>query len=220
MKRFVIALGAALIVSVSGALAQNAPPPNCVVIGNNPLTQNESDVTIGCSNMPEALAGPLTAVLTRILQQRLDPQQLMAKLNEVAALPVEGAARTVSDDQRQAIVQSLHGKPAAEVAMIAHPLVEDTAELAQSLATPLVMVGWQLQGNQIRRAAPRHLDPVQGIALVVRDAGKLPPKAEQLKAALIAGRLGPNVVSDPAMQPDAVVLWIGRRPGAAPEPPK
>ena len=87
MKRFVIALGAALIVSVSGALAQNAPPPNCVVIGNNPLTQNESDITISCSNMPEALAGPLTAVLTRILQQRLDPQQLMAKLNEVAALP-------------------------------------------------------------------------------------------------------------------------------------
>ena len=159
-------------------------------------------------------------MLTRVLQQRLDPQQLMAKLNEVAALPVEGAARIVTDDQRQAIVKSLHGKPAAEVAMISHPLVEDTAELAQSLATPLVMVGWQLQGNQIRRAAPRHLDPVQGIALVVRDANKLPPKAEQLKAALIAGRLGPNVVSDPAMQPDAVVLWIGRRPGAAPEPPK
>ena len=37
---------------------------------------------------------------------------------------------------------------------------------------------------------------------------------------LIAGRLGPNVVSDSAMQPDAVVLWIGRRPGTAPEPPK
>jgi hypothetical protein len=104
--------------------------------------------------------------------------------------------------------------------MIAHPLVADTADLAQALATPLVMVGWQLQGNQIRRAAPRHLDAVTGIALVVRDAGKLPPKAEQLKAALVAGRLGPNVVSDPAMAPDAVLLWIGRRPGAAPEPPK
>jgi len=162
----------------------------------------------------------LTAVLTRILQERLDPQQVNAKLNEVAALPVEGAARTVTEDQRQAIMRSLQGKPAAEVAMIAHPLVEDTAELAQALATPLVMVGWQLQGNQIRRAAPRNLDPVPGIAIVVRDPAKLPPKAEQLKTALIAGKLGPTVISDPAMAPDAVLLWVGRRPGAPPEPPK
>jgi hypothetical protein len=220
MKRLFIALGATLMLSVPAALAQNAPPPACVVIGTSPLTQNEADVTISCSGMPDGMAGPLTAVLTRILQQRLDPQQVIAKLNEVAALPMAGAARTVTDDQRQAIMRSLTGKPAAEVAMIAHPLVEDTAELAQALATPLVMVGWQLQGNQIRRAAPRHLDPVPGIALVVRDANKLPPKAEQLKAALIAGRLGPNVVSDPAMPPDTVLLWIGRRPGGSPEPPK
>jgi len=219
MNRFVLAVAAVSIVS-SAALAQNAPQPFCNVIGTNPLTQSESDVTIACSGMPEAMAGPLTAVLTRILQERLDPQQVIAKLGEVAALPVEGAARTVNDDQRQAIVKSLHGKPAAEVAMIAHPLVEDTAELAQALASPLVMVGWQLQGNQIRRAAPRNLDPVPGIAIVVRDPAKLPPKAEQLKAALVAGRLGPTLVSDPAMAPDAVLLWIGRRPGAPPEPPK
>ena len=219
MNRFVLAVAAVSIVS-SAALAQNPPQPSCNVIGTNPLTQNESDVTIACSGMPEAMAGPLTAVLTRILQERLDPQQVIAKLGEVAALPVEGAARTVNDDQRQAIVKSLHGKPAAEVAMIAHPLVEDTAELAQALASPLVMVGWQLQGNQIRRAAPRHLDLVPGIAIVVRDAAKLPPKAEQLKTALIAGKLGPTVISDPAMAPDAVLLWVGRRPGAPPEPPK
>jgi hypothetical protein len=219
MNRFVLAFAAGSIVS-SGALAQNPPQPFCNVIGTNPLTQNESDVTIACAGMPEALAGPLTAVLTRILQERLDPQQVLAKLGEVAALPVEGSARTVTDDQRQAIVKSLQGKPAAEVAMIAHPLVDDTAELAQAVATPLVMVGWQLQGNQIRRAAPRLLDPVPGIAIVVRDAGKLPPKAEQLKAALIAGRLGPTLLSDPGMAPDAVLLWIGRRPGAPVEPVK
>jgi hypothetical protein len=201
-------------------MAQNAPPPVCNVIGTNPLTQNESDVTISCSGMQEGLAGPLTAVMTRILQERLDPQQILAKLSEVAALPVEGSARTVTDDQRQAIVRSLTGKPAAEVAMIAHPLVEDSADLAQALAMPLVMVGWQLQGNQIRRSAPRHLDPVLGVALVVRDANKPPPKAEQLKAALIAGRLGPTLISDPAMTPDGVLLWVGRRPGAPPEPPK
>src|SRR5215207_2388717 len=98
MKRLFIALSATLLVSGSAALAQNPPPTACVVIGNNPLTQSESDVTISCSNMPEALAGPLTALLTRILQQRLDPQQVLAKLTEVAALPVDGAARTVTDD--------------------------------------------------------------------------------------------------------------------------
>jgi hypothetical protein len=220
MKRFAIALGTALAVSAPAALAQNPPPPNCAVIGTNPLTQSESDVTFSCSGMNEALAGPLTVVLTRILQDRLDPQAVLAKLNEVAALPVEGTARSVTDEQRQAIVRSLTGKPAAEVAMTAHPLVEDSAELAQALAMPLVMVGWQLQGNQIRRNAPRHLDPIPGIALVVRDAKAPPPKAEQLKAALIAARLGPTLISDPAMAPDGVLLWIGRRPGLPPEPPK
>src|SRR6476646_8412480 len=103
MNRFVLAVAAVSIVS-SAALEQNAPQPFRNVIGTNPLTQSESDVTIACSGMPEAMAGPLTAVLTRILQERLDPQQVNAKLNEVAALPVEGAARTVTHDQRQAIV--------------------------------------------------------------------------------------------------------------------
>lgn len=220
MKRLFVTLGAGLITSIPAALAQSPPPPACAVIGTNPRTQHEADVTIGCSNIPEAMAAPLAAVLTRILQQQLDPQLLMARLNEIAALPAEGVARAVTDDQRQAIIRSLTGKPSAEVAVIAHPLVQDAAELAQALATPLVMVGWQLQGNQIRRAAPRHLDQVPGIALVVRDAGKLPPKAEQLKAALIAASLGPNVVSDPAMPPDGVLLWIGRPPGNAPKPPK
>lgn len=220
MNRFVIAFGAAMVVSAPAALAQKPPPPNCSVIGNNPLTQDESEVTISCTIVPEGMAGPLAVVLTRILQERLDPQAVLAKLNEVGALPVLGEARTITDDQRQAIVRSLTGKPAAEVAMIAHPLVEDSAELAQALAMPLVMVGWQLQGDKIRRAAPRHLDPVPGIALVVRDANKPPAKAEQLKAALVAGRLGPTVISDPAMAADAVLLWIGRRPGMPVEPPK
>jgi hypothetical protein len=220
MRQFAIALGMTLAVAVPATAWAQTPPPTCSVIGTNIITQNESDVTISCSGMPEAMAGPLAVMLTRVLQERLDPQQVLAKLNEVAALPVAGSARTVSDDQRQAIVRSLSGKPAAEVAMIAHPLVEDSAELAQELAMPLVMVGWQLQGNQIRRLAPKHLDPIPGIALVVRDANKPPPKAEQLKAALIAGRLGPTMVSDPAMAPDGVLLWIGRRPGAPPEPPK
>src|SRR5688572_1484818 len=71
MQRLFIALGATLMLSVPAALAQNAPPPACVVIGTSPLTQNEADVTISCSGMPDGMAGPLTAVLTRILQQRL-----------------------------------------------------------------------------------------------------------------------------------------------------
>jgi xanthosine utilization system XapX-like protein/plasmid stabilization system protein ParE len=154
MKRFLLALGAGLTVSAAGALAQSPPPPVCNVIGTNPLTQTEADVTISCSAMPEGLAWPLTAVLTRILQQRLDPQQVPAKLTEVAALPVEGAARTINDDQRQAIVRSIHGKPSAEVAMIAHPPVEDTAEFAQGLATPFrerpYIVPYRVRGDTVR----------------------------------------------------------------------
>ncbi len=207
MKRLAIALGLALVATAQAARADDAPPPGCAVASADP-----GAVTIGCAGLTEALGKQLAEVLTRILQNRLDPQMVIAKLDEVDRVAAEGVARTVDENQRYLIIQNLLGKPAAQIAITAHPAVEDGAEFAQALATPLLMVGWQIEGNEIRRVALKSLEPVHGLALVVHDRGAAPPKALQLKAALAAAHITAPLVSDRALMPDAALLWVGRRP--------
>jgi len=74
------------------------------------------------------------------------------------------------------------------------------------------MVGWQIEGNQIRRAAPKSLEGIAGVAIVVRSGDSLPPKALQLRNALTAANIGAQLVSDPGLPADGAMLWIGRRP--------
>ncbi len=133
----------------------------------------------------------------------------------------QGGARTANESQRQLIIQNLVGKPGGQIAITAHPMIEDSAEFAKAIATSLLMVGWQIEGQQIRRAAPKSLEPVHGIAVVVRDRGAVPQQALQLKAALTAAHIGAALVGDPSLAPDATLLWVGQRPAfMSPEPAK
>src|SRR6266851_3464811 len=210
MMRFAIALGLFWVVSVSPAYAEDAA--GCTVTDVNMVTPDQGTVTIGCSGLNEAFGRQFAEILTRILKNRLDPQMVIVKLDEVDRVPEEGVARTVDDNQRQVIIQSLFGKPAGQIAITAHPVVADSAEFATSIATPLLQVGWQIEGQQIRRAAPKSLEPVPGLAIVVRDKGAAPPQALQLKAALSAAHITAALVADPSLAPDATLLWVGRRP--------
>ena len=221
MKRFSGAPGLLvallLVASAPGVRAEDAPPPaGCSVGSTNILMQDKGEakgeVTINCSGLTEAFGNRLAEVLTRILQNRLDPQMVMAKLDEVDRVPEEGIARVVDENQRHLIIQSLNGKPGAQIAVTAHPAIDDSAEFAKGIATALLMVGWQIEGNEIRRVAVKSLDPVTGLALVVRDRNAAPQKALQLKAALTAAKITASLVSDPALAPDATLLWVGRRP--------
>lgn len=222
MKRLAIALA----VSLAAGAAANAeePPPPCAVDGGNFVAQDKGDpkgdVTINCSGLTEAFGNQLTEVLNRILKDRLDPQMVLAKLSDVDRVPEEGVARTLTEDQRHLILQSLNGKPAAQIAITAHPAVEDSADYARGIATPLLMVGWKIEGNEIRRVAVKALEPVTGVALVVRDKNAPPEKAVELKTALAAAKITATLVSDPAMAADGTLLWIGRRPEFMPDQPK
>jgi hypothetical protein len=217
--RAAIALGLFSVVSASPARADDAG--GCTVTGVNMVTPDQGTVSIDCTGLSEAFGRQFADILTRILKDRLDPQTVMAKLDEVGPVPEEGVARTVSDDQRQLIIQSLHGKPPGQIAIIAHPIVDDSAEFAKAIATPLLQVGWQIAGQQIRRAAPQSLESVPGLAVVVHDKAAAPQQALQLRAALNAAHLAAALVEDPALAPDATLLWVGQRPGfASTEPPK
>jgi hypothetical protein len=222
MTRSPLALGFFLVSPVAalmaaGAAYAQAPHAGCTLASASFLAQpDQGNVTINCTGLSEAFGKQLAEIMTRILRNRVDPQMVLAKLAEVDRGPGEGVARTLAEHHRQLIIQSLLGKPPAQIAIAAHLAVEDSAEFAKAIAAPLLMVGWQIEGQQIRRAAPKSLEAVHGVALVVKDRGAPPPKALQLQAALAAAQIGAVLVSDPALAPDAALLWVGRRLSATP----
>jgi hypothetical protein len=220
MMRALIAFGLCWVMSAGTARAEDALPVGCAVTAVNMVSQDQGTVTIDCSGLSEAFGKDFAAIMTRILKDRLDPQMVMLKLDEVDRVPQEGVARTVDEDQRQRIIQSLFGKPPGQVAIIAHPKVDDSAEFAKAIATSLLQVGWQIEGQQIRRAAPQSLEPLPGLAVVVRDKNAVPQQAVLLKAALNAAHITAPLVADPALAPDATLIWVGRRPEFLPEAAK
>jgi hypothetical protein len=214
MKRLSIAIGLGLVLlAPRPARADDPPAPaNCALSAQPLFGGDQNTVTIACSGVSEAFANQLAELMTRILRDRLDPQMVNAKLDEVERAPEDGVARTLDEAQRHAIVQTLAGKEAEQIAVVAHPAVEDSAAYAKELATPLLMVGWQIEGHQIRRAVSKTLEPVHGVALVVRDKSAPPQKAQRLKAALAAARVNAPFASDPSLAAEATMLWIGKRP--------
>ena len=213
MKRLLIAVGLGLVVLSPAARADDAPPPACGLTSAPLLAAADGSVLIGCSGgVSDAFGNQLAEVLNRILQNRLDPQMVMAKLDEIDRVPDDGVPRAVDDGQRQAILQSLVGKQAEQIAITAHLAVDDAAEFAKGIAAPLIMAGWHVEGHQIRRAATQALDRITGVAILVRNRDVAPPKAMQLRSALAVAHIGSQFVTDSGLPADATILWIGRRP--------
>lgn len=210
MKRMLLPIALGLFVFSPAAYADDS---GCGLTSAPLLAQPAGSVLIACvGGINDDFGNQLVDVLNKIVRDRLDPQAVLAKLEEIDGIPAEGAARSVSDRQRQAIIQSLAGKEAEQIAITAHPSVDDSAGYGKDIAAPLVMAGWQIEGHQIRRAAPKALEPVTGVAIVVRDRDAPPQKAARLKASLSAAHIAAALVSDPSLAPEATILWIGKRP--------
>jgi hypothetical protein len=205
MKRILSALLLAVLtlIPITGR-ADEAPRCTSSADGDN--------VSIACSNVSEAMGARIAETLGRMLNSRIDPHMVLAALADIEPLPPDGVARALNNNQEQSILNILAGKPTQQIAIIAHPQVADSADYARSLAQPLLMVGWQVEGNQVRRAAPKNLEQVYGVALVVQNAEVLPDKAVSLKRALSAAIIPTPIMVDPALAPEATQLWIGKRP--------
>src|SRR5262250_2166573 len=135
MERLAVALLFAPVVLVSTPAARAEDPIGCALTSAPLMAQPEGSVLIGCTGgVTEAFGDQLVLVLNKILQNRMDPQAVLAKLDGIDGIPDEGVARTVSDAQRHAIIEALHGKDSGQVAIVAHPIVEDSAEFAKGIA--------------------------------------------------------------------------------------
>jgi len=211
MKRLLVLFGG--LVLASAARAQDAPVSRqCGLASTLIVAQDQGTVTINCSGVTAEYGEQLAALMTQILQDRLDPQAVLGKLDEIESAPAAGRARKLDDAQRQAIIQSLVGKPPQQIAIIAHSGVPDSADYGKDIAAPLTMVGWRIEGNQIKRAVPEQFDEVRGVALLVRSKDPVPEKATLLRTALTSARITAPILVDPSLPNGAVVLWIGPPP--------
>ena len=217
MKHLLLAL--VLLGFPVAALADDPPPPECGLAAGLLVTQDNGTVTLACTGITPEFGLQLAALMTQVLQRRLDPEAVVAKLDEIGSMPKSGAARELDVRQREAIIASLVGKPPQEIAVAAHPAAADAVAYGTSIVMPLTMVGWQIAGSHITRKTSPVLDGVHGIAVVVRDPAAAPDKAKQLRAALSAAHIPAPIVADPGLAADAAVLWVGQRPefGAAPK---
>ncbi|HEX3881242.1 MAG TPA: hypothetical protein VHW66_01155 [Stellaceae bacterium] len=221
MKRLLLAL-ALIAAPMAAARADDAPAGDhaCGLVSALLVSQDQGSVTIGCNGIGEAFGGQLADVMTLILQRRLDPQQVLAKLEELAPVPAANVARDLDGANRQLLIQALVGKPVEQITIAADPKETDAGEYGKEIATALMMVGWQIEGNQISRKEVPTLAAVHGIAVVVRSDANPPPKAAALKAALFAAHVEAPLRADPTLAGDATVLWIGKRPSFDPLEPK
>jgi hypothetical protein len=222
MKSLVPALlGAALLLPVA-TWADDAKPADqasaqqgqgCGMADSAFVNQNEGVVTINCAGVSAEFGSQLAGILTYVLQRRLDPEIVIAKLDEINGVPAANQPRGLTADQAQALVQSLtaDNKPAT-IAIAADPDEPDAGNYALAIATRLGMAGWQIAGSQISRDVPPGLDEIHGVVLVVHDEKKPPAMAEELKKAMAAARIFVPIISRDNVAPDAATLWIGKRP--------
>jgi hypothetical protein len=214
MKSLIPALLSALLLVPAAAWAEGAAPGDqgCGLVSGALVSQGQGQVMINCVGVTEEYGGQLAGILTYVLQRRLDPELVIAKLDEVEGVPAGDTPRDLTADQGQALVQSLIGGKPAMIAVTADPDGPEPGDYALAIATRLGMAGWQIQGSQISRTVPPGLQDIHGVVLVVRDEKKPPEMALQLKKAMASAKIFLPIISRPDIAADAAMLWIGKRP--------
>jgi hypothetical protein len=218
MKSFFAVLFGALLLLPAVALADAPAQKGCGIASGAFIAQTDGQVSITCVGVTPEFGAQLAGVLTEMLQRRLDPELVVAKLAEIEGLPPDDAPRSLTPDQGQVLVQSLvAGKPAA-IAINADPNGAEPGGYALAIATRLGMAGWRIESDQIKRAVPPGLEDVRGLVLVVRDEKAPPDKATRLKQAMAAAKIFVPIIAKPDLGAEAALLWVGKRPtlGAPP----
>jgi hypothetical protein len=213
MKSLLPALFSAIFLLPATVWAEDAQTSarGCGLVANALISQGDGHVIIDCAGVDEEFGKQLAGILTYIVQRRLDPDLVVAKLDEVDSVPANNEPRNLTADQGQALVQALAGK-SATVAISAYPDGQEPGGYALAIATRLGIAGWQIEGSQIRRTIPPGFEDIHGVVLVVKDDKAPPEKAVELKKAMAAAKLFVPLVSKPDMAAGAALLWVGKRP--------
>jgi hypothetical protein len=217
MKSLIPALLSALLLIPPAAWAGEAQSgaqgdQGCGLVSGALISQGQGQVMINCVGVSEEFGGQLAGILTYVLQRRLDPEIVIAKLDEVDGVPAGDAPRNLTADQGQALVQSLVGTKQATIAVSADPDGPEAGNYALAIATRLGLAGWLIEGRQITRTVLPGLEDIHGLVLVVHDEKAPPEMALQLKTAMAAAKIFLPIISRPDVASGAAMLWVGKRP--------
>jgi hypothetical protein len=218
MKSLIPALLSALLLVPAVAWADDSAQPSpkpeqgCGMADSAFVNQDGGQVTINCVGVTAEYGGQLAGILTYVLQHRLDPEIVVAKLDEIEGVPAGDEPRNLSAAQGQALVQSLLAAKPATIANVANPEGSEPGDYALALATRLGMAGWAIAGSQISRTVPKGLEDIHGVVLVVHDEKAPPEKVVALKKAMGVAKIFVPIISRPDLAADAAMLWIGKRP--------
>jgi hypothetical protein len=129
MKQLIPALLSALLLAPAAAWADDAPSDvkGCGLVSGALISQGQGEVMINCVGVNEEFGAQLAGILTYVLQNRLDPEVVVAKLNEIEGVPEGDAPRSLTVDQGQTIVESLLKGQPATIAIVANPAGTDSA---------------------------------------------------------------------------------------------
>jgi hypothetical protein len=190
--------------------AQNGQ--GCGLVSGALISQGDGQVMINCVGVTPEFGSQLAGILTYVLQRRLDPEIVVAKLDEVQGVPAGDTPRNLTADQGQAIVQGLVGTGQPTIAISADPDGPEAGNYALAIATRLGMAGWLIADKQILRTVPPGLEDIHGLVLVVRDDKAPPEMALQLKKAMEAAKIFLPIISRPDVPANGAMLWVGKRP--------
>src|SRR5262249_23536103 len=105
-KPCLVLLAILLVMMPGAARADDQPQVGCSISGSD-ISQDTGigSISITCNGLNDSLGNRFADILTRVLQDRLDPAMVWSKLDEVDRIPVEGVARNVDESQRQLILK-------------------------------------------------------------------------------------------------------------------
>ena len=191
MKSLIPILLGALALLPAAAQADDATPnaqaqhpagqQGCGLASGALVSQGQGEVTINCVGVTEEFGGQLAGILTYVLQRRLDPEIVIAKLDEIKGVPRRQYAAQSDRDQGQAIVQSLSGGKPATITVVADPDGTGCRQLCAGDrdAARHGRLADRRQPDQPHR--PAGLEDIRGLVLVVHDEKAPPAKAVELK---------------------------------------
>jgi hypothetical protein len=120
-----------------------------------------------------------------------------------ALLARQAAPRSLSADQKAAIVNFLQGQPKGSVTLKASVSAPDARAYADQIATLLGSAGWMTKVDNALFAGPN----TAGVWITIKDPQNAPPAAGVLQHALRAAEIEARGEYDPTMA-DVAEVWL------------
>jgi hypothetical protein len=178
----------------------------------SPIAPNNSGtITIQCGGISTKLGNQLVVILNRIAKNQLDPDAVMAKLDEIQRgvneIREAGAPRRLSNPQRDVLVSRLTPLSKPRLSVLVLNGSAEIEDLSKDFQDVFKRLGWPL-GNQLYGMVPSSF---RGISVGVKSQQDHPAAAEVLVRTLTEMGFLVEASADSKLQADEIRLVISSK---------